>query len=99
MIRTAASCEVRAQCLEYALETDQRSGVWGGLSERERFDLKARQAADGTRVLPARTCASGKHLLTPGNTYLSGGNRCRACRLASKKSNREQQKLAGKAVA
>ena len=30
------SCEVRAECLAYALEHDERFGVWGGLSERER---------------------------------------------------------------
>lgn len=37
------SCEVRAQCLEYALENDERFGIWGGLSERERRKLR-RQA-------------------------------------------------------
>lgn len=30
------SCRVREQCLEYALEHDERFGVWGGLSARER---------------------------------------------------------------
>jgi WhiB family redox-sensing transcriptional regulator len=34
------SCDVRAECLEYALEHDERFGVWGGLSERERRKLK-----------------------------------------------------------
>ncbi len=34
------SCEVRAQCLEYALERDERFGIWGGLSERERRKLR-----------------------------------------------------------
>lgn len=33
-------CEVRAECLEYALKHDERFGVWGGLSERERRRLK-----------------------------------------------------------
>jgi WhiB family redox-sensing transcriptional regulator len=33
-------CEVRAECLQYALETDQRFGIWGGTSERERRRLK-----------------------------------------------------------
>ena len=40
-----AGCEVRAECLEYAMETDQRFGVWGGLSERERRRLGRRAAA------------------------------------------------------
>ena len=33
-------CEVRAECLEYALEHDERFGIWGGLSERQRRNLK-----------------------------------------------------------
>lgn len=35
-----ASCEVRAECLEYALANDERFGIWGGLSERERRKLR-----------------------------------------------------------
>ena len=35
-------CEVRAECLEYALQHDERFGIWGGLSERERRKLKKR---------------------------------------------------------
>lgn len=41
--KICASCEVKAQCLEYALKNDERFGIWGGLSERERRKLK-RQA-------------------------------------------------------
>ncbi len=33
-------CEVRTECLEYALAHDERFGIWGGLSERERRRLK-----------------------------------------------------------
>jgi WhiB family redox-sensing transcriptional regulator len=40
--RICASCDVRAQCLEYALQNDERFGIWGGLSERERRKLKRR---------------------------------------------------------
>ncbi len=37
-------CEVSVQCLEWALETNQDAGVWGGLSEDERRSLRrARQ--------------------------------------------------------
>ena len=38
--RVCRSCEVRAECLDYALEHDERFGIWGGLSERERRRLK-----------------------------------------------------------
>ena len=37
-------CPVRAECLEYALANDERFGVWGGYSERERRKLR-REAA------------------------------------------------------
>lgn len=38
--KVCQSCSVRAECLEYALEMDERFGIWGGLSERERRRLK-----------------------------------------------------------
>ena len=38
------SCDVRSECLEYALGHDERFGIWGGLSERERRRLKRRSA-------------------------------------------------------
>lgn len=41
-------CPVRAECLDYALAHDERFGIWGGLSERERRRLKR-----GEDVTPA----------------------------------------------
>ncbi len=40
--KVCGSCHVRAQCLEYALANDERFGIWGGLSERERRRLRKR---------------------------------------------------------
>jgi len=40
--KICSTCEVRSQCLEYALENDERFGIWGGLSERERRKLRKR---------------------------------------------------------
>jgi WhiB family transcriptional regulator, redox-sensing transcriptional regulator len=34
------ACPVTAECLAWALEHDERFGVWGGLSERERRLLR-----------------------------------------------------------
>ena len=42
--RICQGCEVRSECLEYALAHDERFGIWGGLSERERRKLKKRPA-------------------------------------------------------
>jgi WhiB family transcriptional regulator, redox-sensing transcriptional regulator len=38
--RVCRACTVTAECLEYALEHDERFGIWGGFSERERRRLK-----------------------------------------------------------
>ncbi|WP_017793162.1 WhiB family transcriptional regulator [Leucobacter salsicius] len=38
--RICDTCEVRSECLGYALENDERFGIWGGLSERERRKLR-----------------------------------------------------------
>ncbi len=35
-------CKVRAQCLDYATDTDQKNGIWGGLTARERRRRKVR---------------------------------------------------------
>lgn len=58
--RVCQSCEVRTQCLEYAIANQERFGVWGGLSERER--RKVLQERTGN----ARTCAWCAHPL-PGD--------------------------------
>lgn len=34
------TCSVRAECLEWALTTCQDAGVWGGLGEEERRDIR-----------------------------------------------------------
>lgn len=46
--RVCGECEVRSECLDYALETNQDSGVWGGLSEEERRAIR-RQRRSATR--------------------------------------------------
>ena len=38
--RICLGCEVKDSCLDYALANDERFGIWGGLSERERRRLK-----------------------------------------------------------
>lgn len=40
--RVCDGCDVRGECLEYALAHDERFGVWGGLTEAERQHLRRR---------------------------------------------------------
>lgn len=42
--KVCSGCDVRGECLQYALDNDERFGIWGGLSERERRKLKKRSA-------------------------------------------------------
>jgi WhiB family redox-sensing transcriptional regulator len=34
-----AGCEVRAECLAFAMHTRQVHGIWGGLTEHERYPV------------------------------------------------------------
>lgn len=43
--RICTGCTVRGECLEYALQNDERFGIWGGLSERERRKLRRERSA------------------------------------------------------
>ena len=33
-------CPIKSQCLEYALEAKEFGGIWGGLTYRERLNIK-----------------------------------------------------------
>lgn len=71
-------CPVREQCLQYALDHDERFGIWGGYSERERRALRR-----GERPPVVR---SNGH----GTTARYGrGCRCERCRAAYSAYQRE----------
>ena len=36
-------CEVRSECLEWAMATGQDAGVWGGMSEEQRASERRRR--------------------------------------------------------
>jgi WhiB family redox-sensing transcriptional regulator len=55
------ACTVRAECLSYALENDERFGVWGGLTDHERRDLKT-----GRTQLPAAPAPAPADSREPG---------------------------------
>ena len=43
--RICAGCEVRVQCLQYAVDNKEVFGIWGGLNEKARRKLKRKKAA------------------------------------------------------
>jgi WhiB family transcriptional regulator, redox-sensing transcriptional regulator len=58
-IAVCRACPVRAICLEWALDTCQDAGVWGGLDEEERRQIRrARRRARETKA-PVALAAAG----------------------------------------
>lgn len=45
-----ARCPIRQQCLEYAIDSHEAYGIWGGTSEEERRLIAARRLRDLERV-------------------------------------------------
>jgi WhiB family redox-sensing transcriptional regulator len=43
--QVCGECSVMSECLDFALATNQDSGIWGGLSEEERRVIRRRRAA------------------------------------------------------
>ena len=48
-IAICMTCPVQESCLQYALETNQESGVWGGYAEDDRRRLRKRWLAERRR--------------------------------------------------
>ena len=56
--RLCAPCPVRAECLTWALDTDERYGVWGGTTAAER--LRIRRARSKPAAAPTTSDDSGR---------------------------------------
>lgn len=44
------ACEVKGECLDYAIEMGEKFGIWGGLSERERRRVRRERQVAQRRV-------------------------------------------------
>lgn len=64
-------CPVIMDCLQYALDTDQRHGVWGGMSAHELAKLRRQRA--GTEYKYAHICEQC------GTPFRSHSKRSRFC--------------------
>jgi hypothetical protein len=57
--RICADCPIRAECLAWALERDERFGVWGGATPADRTHVRRvlgaldRKDSQSTKVAPA----------------------------------------------
>lgn len=85
--KVCAGCDVRAECLEYALRTDQRFGIWGGLSERQRRKIRRQRDADAPQqtdetTLPCAICQEHKPVSEfpkPRSTNITNARICKDC--------------------
>jgi WhiB family redox-sensing transcriptional regulator len=44
------ACEVRGECLEYAIVNGEKFGIWGGMSERERRRVRRERMISARRA-------------------------------------------------
>lgn len=83
-----AECEVRAECLDYALTNGEMFGIWGGLSERQRVKLRSsrhREESGATMIhvaddtLEALPTPNGSVPVGSGSVAVAADRRCRTC--------------------
>lgn len=83
--KVCVACPVRAECLEYALEHDERFGIWGGLSEQERRTITRLRHAEPQEAVTAKACSKCK-VVKPLTDFAPRGadrtdwqSRCKSC--------------------
>jgi WhiB family transcriptional regulator, redox-sensing transcriptional regulator len=74
--RVCALCDVREDCLEYAIEQRIEHGTWGGLTAHQR---KMRRKGQPVRTPALRTACSSGHELVPGNVRIRRSDGARIC--------------------
>jgi WhiB family transcriptional regulator, redox-sensing transcriptional regulator len=87
-------CPIRQRCLDYALTNNERYGVWGGLTERERGSLLRRLPKVAQRQSEPQEQPFGEHGTTAGckRHYLRGEKPCLACRDAYNRARNERRR-------
>jgi WhiB family redox-sensing transcriptional regulator len=68
-----AGCEVRAECLDYALRHDLRYGVWGGLTKEDRKAVRRVDYLEARRRRRQRPNGAFGHVTDAYITVLLAG--------------------------
>lgn len=53
--KICAECPVRVECLEFALQTNQQFGIWGGANEDERREIRRARRRAARRAAAAQS--------------------------------------------
>jgi WhiB family redox-sensing transcriptional regulator len=87
-------CPIRQRCLDYALTNNERYGVWGGLTERERGSLLRRRPKVAQIDAQPQEQPFGEHGTTAGcrRHYRRDEKPCVACRTAYNWARNERRR-------
>lgn len=58
--KVCVRCPVQEPCLQFALQTNQAHGVWGGMGENERLRLRRHLRAANDGLIPQRVPGTGR---------------------------------------
>jgi WhiB family redox-sensing transcriptional regulator len=50
-LRVCAGCQVRQECLDFAMRTGEQDGIWGGTTPEERFRARPTAAPGAGRYI------------------------------------------------
>lgn len=88
------ACPVRDACLTWAMTNGQQAGIWGGLTEKERYNLRRQQAREAQRENP-----KPRKVLAPCGTLSAYYRHAKkkepvdeACRKAATDAQRERRR-------
>lgn len=65
-----AGCQVRHECLSFALRTRQAHGIWGGMTEQERHPVARTGEAEGTTAIGPALAGGLSHAARPFSAVL-----------------------------
>jgi WhiB family redox-sensing transcriptional regulator len=88
--RVCGECPVQAECLAYALNRPEHHGIWGGLTERERKEVR-RELRPPNSPPPPGFCPNGHNLAVTGR---SRQGRCVQCNRDSVRKYRQRNQRA-----
>lgn len=83
-----ATCPVRIECLDYAVDNVEQFGIWGGTTMRQRQRIRAQRRANATFTAPCAVCGNPFHPADPSSRLCS--DQCRAA--ARIRSQRKYEK-------
>ena len=83
--QVCCTCPHMNECLQHALDNDERHGIWGGLDESERAKLQ--------RNISSPTNCKRGHLLTDSNSTMTsrGRARCKKCHREQRAASRQRR--------